>query len=86
MRQGSVRVEADVEGVALVVIDGRIVEAGVTCGRADGDTDQPSGDVAALLGDLVGVGEMSLSESPRWGVRRVSSQARIRAPSMVTGK
>ncbi len=57
-------VEADVEGVALVVVDGRVVEAGVALGRGDGRADEAAGDVAALFGDLVGVGEVGLAEVP----------------------
>ena len=55
-------IEADVEGVSLIVIDGAVGEAGVAGGVADGSADEAAGDVATLLCDLVGEGEVGLPE------------------------
>ncbi len=57
-------VEPYVEGVALIVIDRGVAGFDVALGRGDGDADEAAGDGSALLGDLVGVGEMGLSEVP----------------------
>lgn len=66
--RGERGVEAEVERVALVVIDRCVGESGVAGGIADGSADESAGDVAALLGDLVGVGEVGLAEvSDAWG-------------------
>src|ERR1039458_290272 len=61
--KGEGGVEAEVEGVALIVVDGGVSEAGVAGGRADGDADEAAGERAALLGDLVGISEVGLSEA-----------------------
>ncbi len=45
------------------MVDGGVVEAGVAGGVADGGADEAAGDVAALFGDLVGVGEVELAEA-----------------------
>ena len=42
---GEVWREAEVERVALVVVDGTVVEAGVAGWIADGSADEPAGDV-----------------------------------------
>jgi len=44
------------------VIDRRVVEPCIARGIADGRADEAAGDRAALLGDLVGVSEVRLSE------------------------
>ena len=54
-------VEADIQRVALVVIDGGVGEASVACGVADGSADEASGDIATLLRDLVRVSEVGLA-------------------------
>ena len=59
--RGERGVEADIQRVALVVVDGGVVEAGVAGGVADGSADEASGDVATLLRDLVGVSEVGLA-------------------------
>ncbi len=68
---GKSRVKADIECVALVVVHRRIVEALITCRRSDGSTDESAGDVAALFGDLVGIGKMGLPKAPdSWRTKR----------------
>ncbi len=54
--------EAGVEGVALVVIDGSVVGAEVAGGIGGMAAGEAADDVAALLGDLVRIGEMELAE------------------------
>ncbi len=58
---GSVSCEAGVERVPLVVIDGGVVE-GVAAARC---ADETAGDRSALLGDLVGIGEVKLAAPPQ---------------------
>ena len=67
MRAGQGAVEADVEGVALVVVEGGVAEGGRRRigGSARGVADEAAGDAAALLGDLVGVGRVGLAEVPQ---------------------
>ena len=62
--EGKGGVEADVEGVALIVINRGIVEARVTGGVADRGADKTASNIAALCSDLVGVGEVGLPEVP----------------------
>ncbi len=54
------------------MVDGSVVETCIACGIADGRADEAARDVAALLGDLVGVGEMRLAEVPE--ARRAEGQ------------
>ena len=59
------RVEADVERVALIVVDRRVARRDVALRSVlRVVADQATGDGAALLGDLVGVGEVRLTELP----------------------
>ena len=59
---GQVGGEAGVQRVALVVVDGGVGEAEVAGGVGGSGAGEAANDVAALLGDLVGVGEMELAE------------------------
>ena len=85
--QGQVGGEAGVEGVALVVVDGGVIGAEVAGGVGGIAAGEAADDVAALLGDLVGVGEVELAEVGQLRASgAVISQARTRAPSTAMGK
>ena len=61
--RGQLRREAGVERLALIVVDGRVVGTEVA-GRVVGNTASKAADnVAALLGNLIGVSQMKLAEA-----------------------
>ena len=55
--------EAGVEGLALIVIDGDVIGAEVAGGVIGNGAGKAANNVAALLGDLIRIGEMKLAEA-----------------------
>ena len=78
--QRQVGCEAGVEGVALVVVEGDVVGAEIAGGVSGNAAYKTADDVAALLCDLIGVGQVELAGVGQLGERKVISQARTRAP------
>lgn len=57
-----------VECDALIVICGSVDDVVAAVGGGDWGADQASGQCSALLGDLIGVGEVCLRAAPQvWG-------------------
>ena len=74
-------VPADVQSVALIVIQQKI---SVIFRRLK--IRQPAVDGASALGDLIRVGHVNFAALAIRGERNVSSQPRMSAPSIVSGK
>ena len=82
-----IRGEAGVECVALIVVDGRVTGTKVARWIVGDAAGESADDVAALLGDPVGVSEIEAGRDAQdAGERRVISQARTSAPSTAMGK